>query len=82
MHHTFEIQFIMDTHAARIMDLRNNTHLDVDTYETVTEENFKQVFTELVQALFETGKLGKGNVLCTTFPAGAIRIENYATYNA
>jgi hypothetical protein len=76
MKHDFEIEFIMNTQSARIIDLRPNTRLDMKLQETVTEENVARIFSELVEALIDSGKLEKGNVLCTTFPAGAKRIDN------
>lgn len=74
----FEIEFIMGTRSARIVDHGSNTHLDIGLEETVTEQNFARVFSELVDALIQSGKLKNGDVLCTTFPAGARRIDNPA----
>ena len=71
----FEIQFIMNTQSARVMDLRLKKHLDMKLQETVTEESLRQIFSELVEALTQSGKLTDGNVLCTTFPAGARRAD-------
>lgn len=77
----FQVVFIMGTETYILRD-RSITdghggygEMELPLYQTVTEENFKDIFSEIVKALQLSGKAGTGDeVLCTTYPKGT-RIE-------
>jgi hypothetical protein len=77
----FQVVFIMGTETYILRD-RSITdghggygEMELPLYQTVTEENFKDIFSEIVKALQLSGKAGTGDeVLCTTYPKGS-RIE-------
>ena len=74
----FQIVFIMGTNVAIVRDRDiNDGHgtfgeIEIALDETVTEQNFGQIFAELVEALYRSGKAVAGDrVSCTTYPKGS-----------
>jgi len=76
----YHMKMIMGNRYVRIIDTKykpaiRSLKLDISP-EIISEDNYGEIFVNVVEALHETGQIANGETaVCITFPAGSIEVE-------
>jgi hypothetical protein len=76
-HARYHVKMIMGARHVTIIDnkLKRWMKLDVSP-DTIADDNYAEIFTDLVEALRLNGEIADGEMAaCITFPAGTTQIE-------
>jgi hypothetical protein len=71
----WEVQFIFGTDNYTLLNRVNKAHKELPLHATATEENFRELFKAICEAVVKNGYVKEGDkIVCTTFPEGSTRV--------